>query len=306
MKVTCLPPCFAADGAEIDFPTMKTLGVLAVSIMALVRAAESAVVSEPKIALMEPRVWSCDFESVALARPMRFLVVLPEGTALHGVQQPVIYFFHGLGRNECTLLEQDATRPRVLDSTCVIVLPRGLNGWYINSPGTSSDRYADYVDEVIALSERYFPVGSTAPMRAIGGWSMGGYGAAYTACRRAGEFAALAPIIGILDFPRRDVPEPLQHYMVANRFGTDPVRWADLNPRSRIAQLRGTQLFVAYADMAPECQMNEIFIADARANRLAVEVLRMSGGHTFPMVAQGLGPALTFLERALSRGRERR
>ena len=70
-----------------------------------------------------------------------------------------------------------------------------------DSPVLPDDRYAGYVDEVITLAEKLFPVSRTARSRAIGGWSMGGDGAMYTACRRSGDFAAAALIIGILDLP---------------------------------------------------------------------------------------------------------
>lgn len=255
--------------------------------------------TDPEISLVEPRIWSCTFASRALGTTMRFLVILPEGATLASAPLPAIYFLHGRGRHERTLLENEETRRRVLASPCAVVLPRGRDGWYVNSPVVPADRYADYLDEAMALAERHFPLGRGARSRAIGGWSMGGYGAAYTAARR-GDFAALAPIIGILDYPRPDIAERGQNYAVQPRFGADPVTWATLNPRRMLPGLRGTPLFVAYADKAAERQMNEVFIADALAAGLTVETLRMSGGHTFPMVEQALPAAFSFMEQALA------
>ena len=254
------------------------------------------------IASVEPRVWSCDFISTALGKPMRFLVVLPEGVGLTNAPLPVIYFLHGRGRNERTLLDNN-TRKRVLASPCAVVLPRGGDGWYINSPTIAADRYADYLDEVLSLAEQHFPVSREARGRAIGGWSMGGYGSTYTACRRPGAFAAVAPIIGILDFPRPDIPERGQNYAVPPRFGDDPDVWLKLNPRRLLANLKGVPLFVAYADKAAERQMNEAFLADAHAAGIKVEVLRLSGGHTFPIVEQAVPPAFTFLENSLEKSK---
>jgi S-formylglutathione hydrolase FrmB len=259
---------------------------------------------EPALAQLEPRIWSCDFQSRALGQPMRFLVVLPEGATLASAPLPAIYFLHGRGRHERTLLEAGSTRRRVLASPCAVILPRGRDGWYVNSPVIPADRYADYTDEVIALAERHFPLGRGARSRAIGGWSMGGYGAAYTAARR-GDFAAAAPIIGILDYPRPDIDEPGQNYTVQPRFGTDPAAWAAVNPRLLLPRLRETPLFVAYADQAAERQMNETFLAEARAAGFAVEELRMAGGHTFPMVEQALPAAFDFLERTLAARRQK-
>jgi len=253
----------------------------------------------PRVAALEPRVWACDFASQALGRPMRFLIVLPEGASLGGTRVPVVYFLHGRGRHERTLLEDAITRPVVLAARFAIVLPRGQDGWYVNAPAAPADRFADYLDEVLATAEEQFPVSREAAGRAIGGWSMGGYGATYTAGRRAGDFAAVASLIGVIDFPRAPVGEPSQNYAVPARFGTDPDGWRPLNPRLRLPRLRGTPHFIAYADQAFERQMNEVFIADARALGIEVEVLRLSGGHTFPMVEQSLPAALAFLERQL-------
>lgn len=257
----------------------------------------------PRISVVEPRIWACDFPSEALGIEMRFLVILPEGATLKGDRLPVIYFLHGLGRYECTLLENATTRLRVLASPCAVVLPRGKNGWYMNSPVTPADRYADYIDEVIRLAEANFPVAQEATQRGIGGWSMGGYGAVYTAGRRAGDFAAVAAIIGILDFPRPAIAEKAQNYKVPARFGTDPGIWKQFNPRLFLPQLRDTPLFVAYADQAAERQMNEVFLANAESLGCSVEVLRLSGGHTFPMVEQALPDVFEFLERHLTAAR---
>ena len=256
----------------------------------------------PKVSLVEPRVWSCDFTSRALGLPMRFLVVLPEGMApgTGAAPLPVIYFLHGRGRHERTLLDFDCTRSAVMATRCAVVLPRGKDSWYVNAPAVPADRYADYLDEVIALAESLFPVSRQPAQRGIGGWSMGGYGSAYTACRRPGDFAALAPVIGILDFPRPDIPVPGQNYAVPPRFGTDPAVWENLNPRKLLPRLRGTQLFVAYANQASERQMNEAFISDTRALGLPLQVREMRGGHSFPMVEEGVPPALRFLESVIA------
>lgn len=253
----------------------------------------------PQITPVEDRIWSCEFTSAAIKAPMRFLVVLPEGATRESDPLPVIYFLHGRGRNERTLLENETTRARVLASPCAVVLPRGRDGWYVDSPVQPEERYASYIDEVMTLAEKHFPVSRTARSRAIGGWSMGGYGATYTACRRSGDFAAVASIIGVIDFPRPAVPQPKQNYQVPPRFGTDPKVWEQYNPRLLIPRLRGTAIFIAFADEATERQMNEAFIADARAAGFPVETLVTHGAHTFPMVEQGLPPAFSFLERAV-------
>jgi S-formylglutathione hydrolase FrmB len=273
------------------------LGAWLLSVASFCAAAEPAAVVAPQIAQVEPRIWSCDFKSAALSGvAMRFVVVLPEGVELGAAPLPVIYFLHGRGRHDRTLLENPITRERVLAAKCAVVLPRGRDGWYVNSPVTPADRYADYVDEVMALAEKHFPVSGMAKQRAIGGWSMGGYGAMYTACRRPADFAAAASIIGILDFPRPAIAEEGQNYAVPPRFGTDPAFWRTVDPRLLLPRLQAVPVFVAYADQASERQMNEAFLADAKELKMQVETMRLSGRHTFPMVEQSLPAAFDFLE----------
>jgi len=280
---------------------MKRLAGLALLLPLIINNLSAG--AEPAAAtvkLVEPRIWSYDFTSRSLDREMRFLVILPEGVALGGPAQPVIYFLHGLGRNETTLLADPACRSALLALRCAVVLPRGLNGWYVNSPVAPKNRYADYLDEVIELASHNFPLRSDRAGRAIGGWSMGGYGAAYTASRRPGDFCALATVIGILDMPRISVGPPERNFPVPTAvFGTDPEVWKQYNARLHMDGLKDTAIFVAYADKAHERQMNEVFIIDALQRGYLWETFRISGAHTFPSVRAGLSPALKFMEQKL-------
>lgn len=263
----------------------------------LVVAAAWAV-PEAKVEPVESRIWSCEFHSAALDRGMRFLVVLPAASR-EGEPVPAIYLLHGRGRNETTLLDDAFTRRALLAGGCAIVLPRGLDGWYVNSPVVPEDRYADYLDEVIALAEAKFPLRHDPAGRAIAGWSMGGYGAAHTFVRRPGDFAALATIIGIIDYPRPVSGPPEQNYPVQPRFGSDPAGWDALNPRLALARVALRPLLVAYADHAAECGMNERFIAGAKAQGFPVRELRLPGEHVFAVVREALPAVLGFLELQL-------
>jgi S-formylglutathione hydrolase FrmB len=237
--------------------------------------------------------------SAALGRLMTFRIVLPQRREDPKNKIPVIYFLHGRGRSEATLFEDASTRSTILSSGVAIVLPRGDDGWYINSPAFEQQRYADYLDEVIEVAEREFPLRNDAHGRAIGGWSMGGYGAAYTAARRPNDFAALGVLIGVLDYPRDDIEPADQNYPVQPTFGADKHLWAKLNPRLLLPRLKGMAVFVGYARNTPERTMNERFITEAESLGLEIHSLRMPGEHVFPIVRQLLTPALDFLEARL-------
>jgi len=259
----------------------------------VIRAALAA-----KVEPAELRIWSCAFQSAALDREMRFMVVLPSATR-ETAPVPVIYFLHGRGRDENTLLADEFCRHALLASRCAVVLPRGLDGWYVDSPVVAEDRFAQYVDEVIAVAEENFPLRHDRAGRAITGWSMGGYGAAYTFFRRPDDFAALATIIGLIDYPRAPIEPPGQNYPVQPRFGADPAVWRKLNPRWQLARAAPRPLLVAYAENAPERQMNEAFLAEARAHGWPARSLRIPGEHVFSVVREALPAVLGFLELEL-------
>src|SRR5690606_5787161 len=123
-------------------------------------------------------------------------------------QIPVLYFLHGRGRHHASLIEDEVTRSALLETPFYIVLPQGLDGWYINSPVVDEDQYETYLEEVIAWVEAHLPVRRDAAGRGIGGWSMGGYGAVRFAQTHAGQFGFVASVIGLLDFPREEtLPE---------------------------------------------------------------------------------------------------
>jgi S-formylglutathione hydrolase FrmB len=208
-----------------------------------------------RVTAVEPRVWRAEFQSGVLKRTMPFLVILPEGCEpASAARVPVIYFLHGRGRDEATLLGDDLTRSIILSRRCALVLPRGEDGWYVDSRVDPTARYATYLDEVISTAEACFPVRQDMAGRAIGGWSMGGYGAAYNFARRSGDFAALATIIGIVDYPRDDIEPADQNYPVQSCFGRDRAVWADLNPRTLIGRASARPMFVAYAEDPPRAE----------------------------------------------------
>ena len=117
------------------------------------------------------RIDHYDFHSATLNKPMAFVTVYPHGYRADGKPWPVLFFLHGLGRKETTLIDDPASRAQLLEQPYVIVLPRGENGWYFDSPFDPARHYAQYLDEVIALAGRVAHLSADRAQRAIGGWS---------------------------------------------------------------------------------------------------------------------------------------
>src|SRR5579864_9082456 len=110
---------------------------------------------------------------------------------------PVLYFLHGLGGDQSFLvtsggwnLIEDAQEQKQIDEF-VVITPQADNSFYINS---KDDRvhYEDFfIREFIPEMEKHFRLLGTRQGRAIGGVSMGGYGALRVAFKYPQMFVAV-------------------------------------------------------------------------------------------------------------------
>lgn len=89
---------------------------------------------------------------------------------------PVLYLLHGLSDDSTTWLRRSRIEVYVKDLPLVVVMPDGYRGFYTdNAEGPAYARHLG--EELPALIERTFPVKAERGARAVGGLSMGGYGA---------------------------------------------------------------------------------------------------------------------------------
>ena len=155
-------------------------------------------------------------DSRILKRPVRYCVQLPANYATakdaNGqlARYPVLYFLHGLGDNEQTLFKTggwtliEDLRERQKISNFFVVAPEGRNSFYINSVD-GKDRYSDFfLQEFMPLIEKKYRVKPGRAGRAIGGISMGGFGAlrmAFANPQLFSSVSAQAPAL-ILESPK--------------------------------------------------------------------------------------------------------
>jgi len=242
------------------------------------------------------RITYYNFPSKVLNKPMAFTVILPKGYEAAGAPWPVLFFLHGLGRNEKTLVEDPSSQALLLDQPYVIVLPKGENGWYFDSPFDPSRQFASYLDEVLALAPKVVNISPERSQRAIGGWSAGGFGSVWACLRHPGSFSTLATIIAVVDFPAPDVRFPITD----KTFGTDPARWPEFNPLHRAAELKNLNILLVIGDKASDAPMNQRLSEALTAAGIPNETVHLPGGHTFPTVQGGLGPVLGFVKTHLA------
>ncbi len=246
------------------------------------------------------RIRTGEFHSRVLDADKRFTVVLPKNYSRRRADWPVLYLLHGRGRTERSLVEDPRACHALLAAPFVTVLPDGDDGWYIDSPVRSADRYASYLEEVIAASEAEYGLSRRREDRALSGWSMGGYGCVRFAETHPDRFAAVAPIIGLLDFPRRGLPEGQSYDVPVNRFGDRPEVWREFNPINRVEALRDMTVLLITADRAFDRTMNENFRNRLLAEGISHRWVVLPGGHTFEVVREAIPMVVDFTAQSIA------
>jgi len=135
-------------------------------------------------ALAQGRVDCRTFQSHILQWPVRYCVMLPAGYEKNSEKKyPVLYFLHGLGEGEQTLLHsgawgqiEDLRREHKVRDFLVIA-PEGRATFFVNS-ASGQDRYSDFfIREFMPHVESQYRVNRSRTTRGITGLSMGGFGA---------------------------------------------------------------------------------------------------------------------------------
>ncbi len=220
--------------------------------------------------------------SKALGMQTAANVILPEGDE-HKPPFAVFYLLHGLSDDDTIWLRRTSVERYVAGLPLVLVMPDGGRGWYTNA--AEGDAYEDdLMKDIRGLVERTFPVKAERSGRAIGGLSMGGYGAVKWALRQPERFAAAATLSGALDvahlqrydrrphmreltarvFAGRDVagsPDDLLHLVATSDPGTLP----------RLMLRCGTEDHLV--------AQNERFVAACRAHGVALDSGFGPGAH---------------------------
>lgn len=182
----------------------------------------------------EPRVESLQFESELLSASKPLVVYLPPNFDSSGkTLYPVIYYLHGL--NNTAKRFADEGLPQITDKLIaegkiepvVIACPTGDFSFYVNKPDGSAP-YEDYINEEIPkFLESSYPVKPAREGRAIGGISMGAYGALKIGMKNPDRYCAVSAhtpfVVSKLPEPGRTDRRSQQFSRVLNGvFGNPP------------------------------------------------------------------------------------
>jgi len=139
-------------------------------------------------ALAQGRIDCSVLNSRVLHRAVRYCVMLPPDYEKNTSQKyPVLYFLHGLGENELTLMRsggwgliQDLQRQKKVGDFLMIA-PEGRASFFINS-ADGQTRYSDFfISEFLPYVETHYRTVRSRAKRGVTGLSMGGYGALHAA-----------------------------------------------------------------------------------------------------------------------------
>jgi S-formylglutathione hydrolase FrmB len=151
------------------------------------------------LATAQARIDCSSVPSKVLQRDVPYCVLLPQSYDSAGSAKfPVLYFLHGLGDNQQSLVNMGAwnlisdLRQQNKIGDFLIATPQGWSTFYINS-ADGRTRYSDFfLDEFIPFIEHKYRVRTDRGGRAISGISMGGYGALRFAFAHPEKFSAVS------------------------------------------------------------------------------------------------------------------
>ncbi len=147
----------------------------------------------------EGRAECATVASSILARPVRYCAFLPASFDTDKTRRyPVLYYLHGLGDNEQSLLNsggwdlvEDMRRSGKVGEF-VILAPNGGHTFFLNS-SDGKIRYEDFLTkEFMPQMEKKYRVDAVRVRRGITGVSMGGFGALRLAFKYPLQFVAVS------------------------------------------------------------------------------------------------------------------
>ena len=281
----------------------------------------------PTHAVAQGRIDCSVFNSRILHRPVRYCVMLPPNYGTDTQRKyPVLYFLHGLGENEQTLLRsggwgliEDLGHDHKVGDFLMIA-PEGRGSFFINS-ADGRELYSDFfLNEFLPYMETHYRVIRERRSRGVTGLSMGGYGAlrfAFAHPELFGSVSAQSPAL-ITELPRELNADLRDAGPLARLLGTvfgNPINvahWNQNNPfqlaRKNQAQIRSQAIYVncgqqdEYGFATAAEQMHKQLLAE----KIPHEFHLYPGGHNAEYFLSHLGETIEFHWHAFPQGQQKR
>jgi S-formylglutathione hydrolase FrmB len=255
--------------------------------------------------------------SKILGRAVAYCVVLPPAFDADKARQfSILYFLHGLGDNEQFVVHSGAwnitedMREKGELKDFLIATPDGGASFYINSKD-GKERYEDFLlQEFFPFIEKRYRVAAGRGHRAIGGISMGGYGALHLAFRHPELFVSVsahsAALIEKLPVFIGSTPNSPRARVFGSVFGSPPdaAFWDRNSPLvlARTANLASLKIYFDCGDQDDYGFESGAATLDKvlASRRIAHEFHIYPGRHDASYFGEHLPASLLFASRAFS------
>ncbi len=147
------------------------------------------------------------FYSPAVDREMKYDIVLPPDYETSDRRYPVLYLLHGYMQNYTVWGRNLGAAFYARDiGELIVVMPDAGNSWYVNYAQSEAGQVNNWEDhiikDVIGHVDENFRTEARRVGRAIGGLSMGGFGAMSLALRHPEMFVSVSSTSGALSYAR--------------------------------------------------------------------------------------------------------
>jgi len=239
------------------------------------------------------------YYSRSLQKASSVNVVFPDNPE---IERPwsTFYLLHGLSDDHTIWMRRTSIERYVEGLPLVVVMPDGGRGWYTNAKvGFAYEN--DLIQDVRGLIERTFPVRAERGGRAIGGLSMGGFGAVKLGLKYPELFASVTSHSGALGV----VGDPASGMRIgpdfSQVFGDSPQR----GPEDPYAILE-TMDHGRIPAMRIDCGIDDFLLEQNRAFRDKLQAMKISheyqefpGGHDWSYWDTHVREAVAFHARNL-------
>lgn len=242
--------------------------------------------------------------SRALGKQTSANVILPEGEDGPRAKPPfaVFYLLHGLSDDHTMWMRRSSIERYVEGLPLIVVMPDGGRGFYVNAEQGFAYETA-IADDLVRYIDRVFPTRAERGGRAIGGLSMGGYGALRLALGRPDLFCSANSHSGAVAFGHKTVgrdnnPQSAEFVRI---LGENPV--GGKNDLFAIAQKMDKSKLPA---LRIDCGVDDFLIEDNRnfhshlvTHNVRHEYEEFPGAHTWAYWDQHVQGAIAFHRKQL-------
>jgi S-formylglutathione hydrolase FrmB len=257
--------------------------------------------------------------SPRLGHSIRYSLYRPSAAPAAGRRWPVLFLLHGLSGNDNNWLDVGRiaeTLDRQIAAgqiqPLVVVMPMAGDSWYVDNrdPGGVGPIAQALTTDLVAAIDSQVPTAACREARAIGGLSMGGYGALLYAFDHPDVYSAAISLSGSIfaEMPSDPQERAKRRFRrFGNVFG-DPFDWQRFNtwnlfPRiarvARLAQPPAIWLEAGDKDYPPIIEGTVKLHLDLHKVGIDSQLRVDDGGHDWHLWRTAIAPALQWLSPRL-------